>query len=78
MSIGTECKALGRHSVRTVAGSNTAGDIFFFILNFRSFSVPHNSAKPIQMKSSMAFIQSNGCMKTKIIFKKMEAQYNVS
>ena len=32
-----------------------------FILNFRFIPVAHSSAKPLQMKSSMAFIQNHGC-----------------
>ena len=37
----------------------------------------HSSAKPIQMKSSMTFIQSNGCTERYIIYilKNMAAVY---
>ena len=34
-------------------------EAYIFILNF-SLPIAHSSAKPIQMKSSMTFIQSNG------------------
>ena len=34
---------------------------------FCSLSVPHSSAKPVQMKSSMTYIQSNRCTEIDII-----------
>ena len=46
-----------------------------FILNFRSLLVPLISEKPIQMKFTMTFIQSNMCIDRQIILIKMSAQY---
>ena len=37
-------------------GSNPAGDIYIFILHFRSLRVPHSSVKSEQMNSSVTFI----------------------
>ena len=44
-------------------------EAYIFILNFCLFLVAHSLAKPIQMKSSMTFMQSNGCKEIDFIFK---------
>ena len=44
---------------RGVVSSIPVGDIYFHFEFFRLFLVPRSSAQPIQMKSSMTFIQNN-------------------
>ena len=53
--------------VRKVAGSNPTGDLYFHFGFFHFLTIPHSSAKPIQMKSSMTFIQNKRCTERKII-----------
>ena len=52
-----------------VAGSIPAGGTYFHF-EFFAFPVVHSSARPIQMKSSMTFIQSNGCNEIDLILNK--------
>ena len=42
----------------------------FSFWHFCLLPVPHNSVNPVQMKSSMTFIQSNGCIEIDLIFTK--------
>ena len=44
-------------------------------MSFRLLPVAHTSAKPMQIKSSMAFIQSKGCKEIDLIFTNMVAVY---
>ena len=46
------------------------------IFNFRLLRVPHSSAKPIQMKSSMTFIQSDRYLEKYIILKRRVVYIN--
>ena len=53
-----------------VAGSIPGGGIYFHF----EFSLPpvaYSSAKPLQMESSMTFIQSSGCKEIDSVFKKI-------
>ena len=59
---------------RGVAGSIPGREKFSFRI-FRSFLVLDISAKPIQMKSSMTFIQSNRCIEIDRIVLKMAVVY---
>ena len=52
-------------------------EAYNFILLFRLLSVVQSSAKPIQMKLSMTFIQSKGCEKIDLIFTNMAAVYTI-
>ena len=49
---------------------------YIILLNFRLYPVDNSSAKTIQMKSSMAFIQSNGWTEIDLIFKKYGGGFN--
>ena len=40
-----------------------------FVLNFQLLRVPRNSTEPVQMTSSMKFIQGNGCIERKMFLK---------
>ena len=60
-----------------VAGSIPGEDIYF-ILNFQHFFLTHSSAKPIQIKLRITFIQSNSNIKMDIHYTiKMWRQYTV-
>ena len=48
-------------------------ETYILILNFGLFPVPHSSATPIQMESSVAFFQSNRCIEIDILLKRMAA-----
>ena len=45
---------------------------------FRLLLVAHSTAKTIQMKSSMTFIQSNACTEIDLIFKKNMAEIYIT
>ena len=55
-------------------GSNLAGDSVSF-LHFHSLPVTHSSAKPVEIKSSITFIQSNSSIDIDIIMLKIRPQY---
>ena len=54
--------------IQGVAGSIPGGGIYAYFEFFRFLPVAHSSAKPIQIKSSMNFIQGNGCKERDLIF----------
>ena len=56
-----------------VAGSIPSGDNSFWI--FCLLPIPDRSVKPIQMKSSMTFIQIKGCIGIDLMFKLIWQQY---
>ena len=65
---GKYCKVRGRWF-------DSCWRLTFLFWMFSLFSVPHSSAKPIQMKSSMAFIRSNRWIEIDIIFYKWTTFY---
>ena len=65
----TERSHSARHGKRGVAGS-IHYDIYFHFGIFACFPFLTTSVNPVQMKSSMTFIQSNGCIEIDLIFTK--------
>ena len=72
MCIGTQSP--GKQGV---AGSIPGGGTYFHSVFFRLLPVAYSSTKNMQMKLSMAFMQSNGFTKIDFIFKNIAAVYRL-